>query len=265
MSQRERELLEEVADLLATEEYRGHRLHSALQRLYRHHLSQQERLERLVTIADGFQKGAQQDLQETRQQLERQHRRQHKLSRIADGFQDLLHERNQALRDVSRQDPLTGLANRRCLHERLEGLTVGTARQSGTLSLVMLDIDHFKAVNDCHGHVTGDRVLVTLAKHLMGSLRQHDMCGRWGGEEFLLVLPETPLDKAHLLVQRLTDQLRDLRIPADGDTLSVFITASAGIAEWQPGEGYQATIERADRALLAAKRQGRDRCCLAEA
>ncbi|WP_299231041.1 diguanylate cyclase [uncultured Halomonas sp.] len=265
MSQRERELLEEVADLLATEEYRGHRLHSALQRLYRRHLAQQERLERLVTIADGFQKGAQQDLQETREQLERQRRRQHKLSYIADRFQDLLHERNQALKDVSRLDPLTGLANRRCLHERLEGMTADVARQRRTASLVMLDIDHFKVINDRHGHATGDRVLVTLAKYLESSLRQHDLCGRWGGEEFLLVLPDTPSDHAHPLVRRLTEQLRRLGLTADDGNTPVLITASAGIAEWQPGEGYQTAIERADRALLAAKRQGRDRCCLAEA
>lgn len=265
MSQRERELLEEVAELLATEEYRGHRIHSALERLYRRHLAQQERLERLVTIADGFQKGAQQDLQETRRQLERQHRRQQKLSRIADGFQDLLHERNQLLQDASGQDPLTGLANRRLLHERLGPLTTSAVRHGRHLSLAMIDIDRFKAINDRYGHVAGDRVLVALASGLSASLREHDLCGRWGGEEFLLVLPDTDRDQAQVLTARLRERLRRLDLPLANDQQPATITASIGIAQWQCDESYRETIERADQALLEAKRQGRDRCCLAEA
>lgn len=265
MSQRDRELLEEVVDLLATEEYRGHALHSALQRLYRHHLTQQERLERLVTIADGFQKGAQQDLQQTRQQLQRQRRRQHKLSRIADGFQDLLHERNQLLRDASGQDPLTGLANRRLLHDRLGPLTTSAARHGRRLSLAMLDIDHFKTINDRYGHVAGDRVLVALANGLSASLREHDLCGRWGGEEFLLVLPDTDRDQAQALMARLREGLHRLDLTLADDQRPAAVTASIGIAQWRCGESYRETIERADRALLEAKRQGRDRCCLAQA
>ncbi len=257
MSTRDQALLDEVAALLADEAHREQPLYDALERLYRHHLEQRDRLERLIGIADGFQESAQRDLLETRQQLERQRRRQRKLSRIADRFQDLLHERNQALEDVSSQDPLTGLANRRRLHQQLEEM----ADAAGfPLSVAMVDIDHFKAINDRHGHAAGDRVLVALAQTLESSLREGDVCGRWGGEEFLLILPRTRLDQAERLVARLGERLRRLGpMPSGVPDGAATVTASIGIAEHRADETFRDTIHRADQALLAAKREGRDR------
>lgn len=259
MSTRERALLEEVTALLEAPAHRDHPLHAALERLYHHHLEQCDRLERMINIADGFQQSAQQDLHATRHQLERQRRRQRKLSRIADRFQDLLHERNQVLADASTQDPLTGLANRRRLDDQLASLAAGAARHARPLSLAMIDIDHFKVINDRYGHVAGDRALVALAESLQGALREGDLCGRWGGEEFLLVLPETRLDQAETLVARLGDRLRALDLALEDDGPPTTVTASIGLAEYRPDEDYRATIHRADQALLAAKREGRDR------
>lgn len=261
MTPRDRALLDEVEVLLAAPTHQGHPLRAALERLYRHHLEQRERLERLISIADGFQQTAQEDLSTTRCQLQRQLRRQRKLSRIADRFQDLLHERNQALEDASTRDPLTGLANRRRLTRYLARATAGTEPPAGPLSLAMVDIDHFKRINDRHGHAAGDQALVAMAQTLKGALRANDLCGRWGGEEFLLVLPGTDLAQAESLVRRLREQLRGRDLGFEAQRLT--LTASIGIAEHRPGEDYRDTIQRADQALLAAKRLGRDRWCLA--
>ncbi|MBB3141177.1 diguanylate cyclase (GGDEF)-like protein [Halomonas organivorans] len=256
MNMREQALLDEVLALLDDPSHRDHPLHGALERLYRHHLEQRERLERLISIADGFQQSAQYDLHDARHQLEHQRRRQRKLSRIADRFQELLHERNQALEDVSGQDPLTGLANRRRLHQHLEEMTDDASQP---FSVAMIDIDHFKVINDRYGHAAGDRALIALAKTLTASLRAGDLCGRWGGEEFLLALPTTRLDQAECLVARLGDRLRQLDLALDASGEPTTVTASIGIAEHQPDEDYRDTIHRADQALLTAKREGRDR------
>ncbi|WP_192036315.1 biofilm regulation diguanylate cyclase SiaD [Halomonas sp. YLGW01] len=263
MSQRDQALLDEIAALLGEEIHREHPLHSALQRLYRHHLLQCDRLERLISIADGFQESARKDLHSTRFQLERQQRRQRKLSRIADRFQDLLHERNQALEDASSHDPLTGLANRRRLHHQLGRITEASAQDARPFCVAVVDIDHFKRINDRYGHTAGDRVLVALARALQAAVRTSDLCGRWGGEEFLVVLPDTDLDRGETLVERLSHQLRELDLTQDATGRTMAVTVSIGIAEHRSQEEYRETIHRADQALLEAKRRGRDRCCLA--
>ncbi|MDT8894151.1 biofilm regulation diguanylate cyclase SiaD [Halomonas sp. I1] len=263
MKHQEPPLLEHVEALLAEPANRDHPLHDALERLFHHHLEQQDRLERLISIADGFQQSAHADLNSTRDQLERQLKRQRKLSRIADRYQSLLRERNLALKAASAVDPLTGLANRRRLHEQLEQLTATSSRHHRPFTLAMVDIDHFKRVNDYHGHGVGDRALEILASTLQDSLRASDHCGRWGGEEFLLLLPETPLPQATSLMERLGERLRGLKIPVEAN-IKITLTASIGVAEHRPEDDIQATIQRADQALLAAKREGRDRWRAAE-
>ncbi|PSJ22101.1 GGDEF domain-containing protein [Halomonas sp. ND22Bw] len=259
VSARDEALLAEVAALLQDEAHGDHPLHEALRRLYHHHLAQRERLERMIAIADGFQQGAQEDLHATRQQLERQQRRQRKLSRIADRFQDFLLERNQELEDASGLDPLTGLFNRRRLDEQLVTLVSRAIRHGRPLSLAIIDIDHFKGINDRYGHAAGDRALVALAGALTNTLRGDDLCGRWGGEEFLVVMPDTRLDQAESLLVRLGDRLRHLDLALDDAHRPTTVTASIGVAEHRPTEAYQDTIRRADQALLSAKGEGRDR------
>ncbi|QTP58519.1 GGDEF domain-containing protein [Billgrantia antri] len=246
-------LLAEVAALLEASEHDGHPLHDALQRLYRHHCEQRGQMQRLIEISDRYQLLAIEARQVTQQRYERTLRRQHKLSRISDGYQALIQERNQALHQASTHDPLTELPNRRLIGERLESLV--EARRRFTLAL--LDIDHFKAINDRHGHDVGDRVLVALTQVLSESLREYDLCARWGGEEFLLLLVDTDRSEAHTIVERLRSRLAEVCIRCEDQTISV--TVSAGLSQHHPGDPHEVTVKRADQALLEAKRAGRDR------
>jgi len=157
------------------------------------------------------------------------------------------------LAELSRTDELTGLPNRRAWEELLDR-EMRVARRTGLpLSVVMLDLDHFKAYNDQHGHQGGDRLL-WLAGHLWReNLRDTDVLARWGGEEFGLLLPACDATSAHQLLERLHE------LPLDG------VTFSAGIAEWDRASSDEALIGAADAALYAAKRAGRNRTLTAPA
>jgi len=120
------------------------------------------------------------------------------------------------------------------------------------LSLLLLDIDHFKAVNDRHGHDVGDRVLQSVAKRLSTSLRSSDLLARWGGEEFAILLPGTPLKGAATFADRLRAQVAEQRLHG------ISITVSIGISALRPGEGPEALLRRVDAALYHAKNAGRN-------
>lgn len=155
---------------------------------------------------------------------------------------------------LSTTDPLTGLCNRRSLLE-LAGHEVARARRHGTpLALLVLNMDHFKAINDRQGHAEGDRVLVRLADCLRGELRASDVAGRLGGEEFAVVLPDSPLAGALEVAERIrrcVETAREARPPC--------ATVSIGVAELLPGESLDDLLRRADRALYGAKATGRNR------
>jgi diguanylate cyclase (GGDEF)-like protein len=119
----------------------------------------------------------------------------------------------------------------------------------------MLDVDHFKRINDGHGHLVGDRVLVHLCRGLESLVRPYDVVARFGGEEFVIVMPQTPLHVASQAVRRILDEAANV----DGTSLPAF-TVSAGLTEWFAGDGpIDAMIARADAALYAAKANGRNR------
>lgn len=256
------DLFHHVETLLATETYREHPLYPALEQLYRRHRGQQKRLDRLLSIADGYQQFTHDEMRESQEQYARQLRRERKLSRISDRYQELMRENNRELHAASTHDPLTGLANRRKLAEQLRLAALHGHQEGQAFSVAMLDVDHFKRINDRHGHEVGDRILVEMATIMRQTLRASDLCGRWGGEEFLLLLSDCTLEQARSLIERLFAQLRQLTVP-DGD-VDVTVTVSAGIAEFRLTESEQDTVNRADRALLSAKRSGRDRYQLAE-
>ena len=157
------------------------------------------------------------------------------------------------LRHESRTDPLTGLANRRALEERIDFLTAHAARSGATLTVAMIDLDHFKHFNDRFGHQSGDRLLRALADNLSRRLRAQDLFARYGGEEFCVVLPDTELTDALTLLEAMRETtptiLHDRFAP----------TISAGVAEWAPGDTTGTLLERADKALYAAKAAGRNR------
>ncbi len=161
---------------------------------------------------------------------------------------------NHELDRLARLDSLTGLPNRRDIEEQLN-IAVSSARRRGSaLAVLLIDIDHFKSVNDSLGHQAGDAVLISTAETVRASLRLEDAVGRWGGEEFLAVLPDTDADGAIVLAERLRANVAGLRSHPD---LQHPMTVTIGVAAWTSG-GADDLIRRADAALYAGKTSGRN-------
>jgi diguanylate cyclase (GGDEF)-like protein len=168
---------------------------------------------------------------------------------------DLEHALEQ-IRLLATRDDLTGLSNRRHMNELM---AVEKARQRRTgqpMAVALLDIDFFKRINDTYGHAGGDLVLKTFAQLTRDSLRNTDVMGRWGGEEFLLLLPGTRAEEALQGVERMRSQLA--RLSADAIAPGLRVTFSAGVTEIARGDELEAAIERADQAMYRAKVQGRN-------
>jgi diguanylate cyclase (GGDEF)-like protein len=161
------------------------------------------------------------------------------------------------LRRLASTDELTGAANRRTVMERAQREIERCQRYGHPLALLVLDVDHFKAINDSRGHAAGDEVLRRLVNTCGAQLRQSDAFGRTGGEEFLAVLPETTLEGAVAIGERLVESLRELELGSDLPNLAVRI--SAGGAQLRAGDDLDRLLGRADRAMYAAKAAGRDR------
>jgi diguanylate cyclase (GGDEF)-like protein len=180
-----------------------------------------------------------------------------RLTRISDRYQSMMRELNEALKETSTKDALTGIGNRRMLMERLKSETARAERLNRPLTLAIADVDRFKSINDTYGHETGDKLLIEIAQTLESEVRDYDLCGRWGGEEFLIIMPELQQQEAIVVVERVRNAICNLRV-RNGDTL-IEVSASFGIAERRIGESLSETINRADTALFAAKRAGRNR------
>jgi diguanylate cyclase (GGDEF)-like protein/PAS domain S-box-containing protein len=174
------------------------------------------------------------------------------------------------LRLMANTDPLTGLFNRRRFLEQADTEFLRSQRYQHELAAMMLDIDHFKTINDTHGHFVGDQVLIAMSCATENLLRGTDILGRWGGEEFVILMPETPLAGAAILAERLREVLAQLAVDTVAGTLR--FTVSAGVAaRGGPDTGITDILQRADAALYAAKQQGRNRiqvlaaegCCTA--
>lgn len=162
------------------------------------------------------------------------------------------------LRILCDTDPLTELPNRRKLMTHLTNAASLSTRHGTPLSIMMIDIDHFKRINDRWGHLHGDDVLKQLAQHAQSLLRCEDMIARLGGEEFMVVLPLTPLQQCHAFA----DRIRRAVSEHDFGMGSGQVTLSIGVAEYRCGEPLNSLIERADQALYSAKGIGRDCVCL---
>jgi diguanylate cyclase (GGDEF)-like protein len=157
------------------------------------------------------------------------------------------------MRAMAHHDALTGLPNRRRVQEVLVRQVAAAERSGVPLSVVCFDLDHFKAVNDTRGHAAGDLVLQEVAETVQQAARPRDVVGRWGGEEFVVVVPGADQEAATTLADRLRAAIAAHRFP-DG----VRLTASFGVAEHEPGTGVDALLARADELLYAAKASGRD-------
>lgn len=190
----------------------------------------------------------------------------HKLQVRNDELENVL----QQMRELADHDDLTGLLNRRVITDSLQKLKARADRTGEIFSVCIIDLDHFKDVNDEYGHLTGDRVLIEFAKTVSRELRGMDLVarsdaafGRYGGEEFILLLPKTDLAGAHRCAERLRERQSASGSATGGDVPPC--TLSAGIAEYRPGEDIESILRRADRALYAAKHGGRNRVELAGA
>jgi diguanylate cyclase (GGDEF)-like protein len=162
-------------------------------------------------------------------------------------------------RQLSFNDGLTGLYNRAWLNEVLPKL-VARARQEGApLSLVMIDLDHFKRFNDTHGHIAGDSALCAAAGVIRAGLRPTDFAVRYGGEEMMAILPATPQPQALMVAERLCARMREAIVFDDMRLPLPHVTGSFGVATLLPGQDERGLIETADAALYRAKEAGRDR------
>ncbi len=166
-----------------------------------------------------------------------------------------------SLMDRAARDALTGAFNRGKL-DSLLAEQVTRASHGTSLSLLMVDIDDFKAVNDSYGHLTGDEVLVGVVKAINSSVRGPDLVARFGGEEFVVVLPEANAEQALQVAQRVLHQVERMRIRRDGGDISV--TCSIGVAEFFPTETPQTLLARADDALYASKAAGKNRVTVSD-
>ena len=175
-----------------------------------------------------------------------------------------LSQRGKYLLNLSLTDPLTSLFNKRHLANTLQQEVAYAQDHRRSLSLLMLDVDHFKQWNDSWGHLLGDELLRALGEQIRLQLRDSDIPCRYGGEEFCIILPNVGRLQAAQLAERLREAVAGLRIQVQND-MTAGATISVGVAELVEGEDMYALIARADRALYQAKQQGRDRCVLAEA
>jgi diguanylate cyclase (GGDEF)-like protein len=168
------------------------------------------------------------------------------------------------LRSQSIRDPLTGLYNRRYLEEMLERETRRAVRAEHGLGVLMLDLDHFKSFNDTYGHDAGDTVLRETAAFLLKSVRAEDIVCRFGGEEFIVILPLADLSVTQARAERIRSKIRELQVLHQGLSLGM-VTVSVGVAELpQHGTSPKVLIEAADAALYRAKKAGRDRVAVAD-
>jgi diguanylate cyclase len=176
--------------------------------------------------------------------------------RIADSRRQLARSMEQ-VQELATHDELTRSLNRRALMTRLEQEKARVARDGGILSIALLDLDHFKTVNDRFGHAAGDRVLQGFAAIVRATMRETDVFGRYGGEEFMMLLPATSPEAARLALERVRTAIAQAAWPEVDAALR--ISVSAGLSAYRIGELTEQALSRADAALYEAKRKGRDR------
>ncbi|OEC33339.1 diguanylate cyclase [Pseudomonas cuatrocienegasensis] len=213
----------------------------------------EERLDGLIGTMSQYQRQRDQREQAVVERLQTLVERVASMEQEAKGFRDHLEEQRQK----ALLDPLTGLPNRAAWSERLDVEMARWQRYGGELLLAVLDIDHFKRINDDYGHLAGDKVLKILAGELAKRLRKSDFIARFGGEEFVLLIPSTPLEGGVQLLETLRESIE--RCPFHFKGVRVTITLSAGISAFAAGDRSTQVFERADQALYRAKRGGRNR------
>lgn len=172
-------------------------------------------------------------------------------------------QRTEELKKLTITDPLTGVKNRRGLIDKLDQELDRCLRYNHNLSILMVDLDNFKAINDTHGHHAGDAVLIAAAGTMEKLVRAVDTVGRYGGEEFVVLLPETSASGALNLAQRVCESLAAEAVSSTSEPIK--FTCSIGVAEWDKSSSSADLLKRADQAMYQAKRLGKNRAVVAEA
>ncbi len=167
-------------------------------------------------------------------------------------------QRADQLETLATIDPLTRTFNRRYFQSAAAREIARCERHHAPLSMILFDIDHFKVINDSHGHVTGDKVLNAISRLVGSRIRSSDILARYGGEEFVVLMPDTVLSQAHLRAEELRQLVEGCRVESHSGE-QVQLTMSLGVAQWQPKEPLTAFLDRADKALYASKQNGRNR------
>jgi diguanylate cyclase len=180
--------------------------------------------------------------------------------RETNGELDRMRDRYERMVDESRKDPLTEMANRRVFDDHLARDVARSARTGSPVCLLMIDIDHFKSVNDSFGHHVGDQVIKLIGKTLREAVRTSDVAARLGGEEYGIILSDAPLDKACEVAERIRRTIDGYKSISGGrEGRQHKVTVSIGVSAFQPGDDPTSLYVRADACLYAAKRQGRNR------
>jgi two-component system chemotaxis response regulator CheY len=191
------------------------------------------------------------------------------IARVASGMRILkleeqLMQAREQMEILAMRDGLTGLLNRRAIEEYAESEFSIASRKERAMSVIMIDIDHFKSVNDRFGHKSGDQTLQQVAKVLTNDLRNYDRVGRWGGEEFILILPDTQLKDAGTVAERVRVRVAEMKLSMEnGETFSVQISLGAACTANQ-FSSLAKLVDAADQALYQAKQNGRNRVCIFE-
>jgi diguanylate cyclase (GGDEF)-like protein len=173
-------------------------------------------------------------------------------------------ERTRVLERQAEADFLTGLLNRRGMGERIQSEKNRLVREKAKLGMLILDIDHFKEINDSHGHDLGDQALVHAAKTIRSVMRSYDLCSRWGGEEFLVIVPHiVSRDALEIVAEKLRNDIKARPFAVDGKQIELTVSIGGYFAD--PAESTDAILKAADDALYLAKEKGRDCCVVTQA
>ncbi len=253
----DQELAIRIQALLGNPAASGVDLRLALADLYERCRTQQQMLDRLTHISDKYQKAERDRGLSYAEQLQRKVRQVEKIVRISDGYQSMLQDLNARLTALSTHDELTNLPNRRYMQERLAQAIAQAQRSGEPFCVALADIDFFKRINDSAGHATGDAVLKRIAASMRASLREYDLCARWGGEEFLILFSACDMQHAAQLGERV--RLAVASTPTADLREDLTLSISIGFTEFRAGEDVDAALKRADDALYGAKNAGRNR------
>lgn len=251
------ELEKDIQTILDNPKYDDHPASQALLKLWEINQDQWNRMDRLTRLSDSYQDMMLQREKSLSERFDKHLRQLEKMTRISDRYQRSLRQLNIELEKTSLIDPLTELPNRRLIMKRLsQALDHEGESQACDLGVAMIDIDYFKRVNDDFGHQVGDDVLIALGKLMEDVVDDLGVIGRWGGEEFLVILPSCTLESALDLMELLRQKVHAYSIPVAGNI--VLTSVSIGISHFQETDSVDSLLSRADDALYLAKSKGRN-------